>query len=166
MNLLFIIVVAFLILKIAQGFKRGMVKEIVSLITLSVLCIIAGLVSFGLRSYANENYLGLIIAAVIFIAVFVIHHLLGLVLFPLKLFSKLPMVHTLDKLLGAVFGVIETVFLLWLVYTIMMEGHLGVIGTLLIEQTKENPLLTWVFDNNYLRLIVEKLLQISANPFV
>jgi uncharacterized membrane protein required for colicin V production len=160
MNLVFILFLVLFIVKIAQGFKRGLVKEIIALITLLVLCVIAGLIGYGLRSYVQENYLGLVITVVLFVAVFIAHHLLGLVLFPLKLFSRLPVIHTLDRLLGVVFGIVETVLLIWLVYTLTMEGYLGVNGTLIVEQTAENPILTWIYEHNYLAMIVEKFSQI------
>lgn len=42
MNILLIIVVILALLKLMDGFKKGMVKEIISLISMIVLCMVAG----------------------------------------------------------------------------------------------------------------------------
>ena len=90
------------------------------------------------------------LAVILFILVMTAHHLLGLVFFSAKLFSKLPIVHTLDKLLGIVFGVFEVVLVLWTIYAFIMMMDLGTIGQAILAYTEENALLTWIYRHNYL----------------
>ena len=67
MNLLVIIVLIVLIWKIAEGYKRGMVKEIISFISLIVLCVIAVLIGSGLQSYSEGEYAGVAAAFYCFV---------------------------------------------------------------------------------------------------
>ena len=104
LNIVTIIVAVVFLIKIIDGLKKGVVKEICSLVSMFGLCALAALVVGGIRSYNTGKILNVIIAVVLISLLSIAHHLLKLVLFPAKLASKLPVVHTADKLLGAVFG--------------------------------------------------------------
>ena len=140
MNLLVIVVLLVLLWKVSEGYRRGMVKEIISFVSLIVLCIVAVLISSGLKSYSEHEYLGIVVAV----------FLLGLVFFSAKLISKLPVIHWADKLLGVVVGALETLLLLWTVYTFIMTFGLGMVGQVILTYTQENPVLLWLYRYNYL----------------
>ena len=61
---------------------------------------------------------------------------------------KLPVISFLDKLLGIVFGVCETVLILWTVYTFTMMMDMGVIGEMLLAYTEDNRILSWLYRHN------------------
>lgn len=150
MNILLIAVVLFMICKIVDGYKKGMVKEIISLVSLIVVCAVVALIVKGLDSYWDKNYVNLIVTVVLLIIVGIVQHILGVVFFSAKVISKLPIVSWLNKLLGMVFGVLETVLILWTIYTFIMFMDLGMIGQQILLYTQESPVLTWVYEHNYL----------------
>ncbi len=150
MNILTIVVLIVLLWKICEGYRRGMVKEIISFVSLIVLCAVAVLIASGLQSYSEKEYVGVAIAALLLCVVGVIHHLLGLAFFSAKLISKLPVIHWADKVLGVAVGILETVLLLWTVYTFIMTFGMGMIGQLILAYTQENPVLLWLYRYNYL----------------
>lgn len=150
MNILLIAVVLFMICKIVDGYKKGMVKEIISLISLIVVCAVAALIASGLNSYWDKNYVNVVVAVILLIIVGIVQHLLGVVFFSAKVLSKLPIVSWLNKLLGMVFGVLETVLILWTIYSFIMFMDMGIIGQQLLIYTQDSPFLTWIYENNYL----------------
>ncbi len=150
MNLLVIVVLLVLLWKVSEGYRRGMVKEIISFVSLVVLCIIAVLFASMLHSYSEHEYVGLGVAVLLLCIVGIIHHLLGLVFFSAKLISKLPVIHWADKILGVAAGALETVLLLWTVYTFIMTFGMGMIGQMILAYTEENPVLLWLYRYNYL----------------
>lgn len=150
MNILLIAVVLFMICKIVDGYKKGMVKEIISLISLIVVCAVVALIASGLNSYWDKNYVNVVVAVILLIIIGIVHHLLGLVFFSAKVLSKLPIVSWLNKLLGMVFGVLETVLILWTIYSFIMFLDMGIIGQQLLIYTQDSPFLTWIYENNYL----------------
>lgn len=157
MNLLAIIVFIFLICKVVEGFKRGMVKEIISFISLIVLCVVVVLIGAGLQSYLEKEYVG-VAAAVLLLAVLgIAHHLLGVVFFSAKMIVKLPIVHWVDKLLGMAVGVLETVLILWTIYAFIMSFGLGMIGQQILAYTQENAVLSWLYRYNYLAAWISSL---------
>ncbi len=163
-NFLLIIVVILAIFKMADGYKKGVVKEIISLVSMAVLCAVAALIAGGISSY-NDGKIFNAVAAVILLAVLIIaHQLLKMVFFSAKLVSKLPVIHFVNKLLGAVFGVFEVVLLLWTLYTLTMMMKLGAVGEIIVSFTQESRVLVWLYEHNYLAYVVELLMaKLSLN---
>lgn len=150
MNILLIAVVLFMICKIVDGYKKGMVKEIISLVSLIVVSAVVALIVKGLDSYWDKNYVNVIVAIVLLIVVGIVQHILGIIFFSAKVISKLPIVSWLNKLLGMVFGILETVLILWTIYTFILFMDMGIIGQQILLYTQESPVLTWIYEHNYL----------------
>ena len=158
MNILLLAIIVFAILKIADGYKKGMVKEIISFVSLVVMCVVVLLLGTGLHSYMEKEIVGVVIAVLLLVILGIAHHALKLVFFSAKLISKLPIVHSVDKLLGMVVGVLEVVLILWTVYTFIMYFEMGMIGNLIVEYSRDSQILTWLYEHNMLAVVVEKVL--------
>lgn len=149
-NIFVIIMLALLVFKIWDGYRKGMVKEIISFISLVFLCLVAALVGNGLSSYYDGKFLNVVVAAVLLGLLSIAHHLINVAVLPAKLLAKLPIVHSLDKILGVAVGILETVLILWTIYTFVMMMDLGMVGEFIVQCTAENPILTWLYRNNQL----------------
>lgn len=159
MNVMLVIVVICVLFKIADGYKKGMVKEIISLVTLTVIGIMVVLISRGLHSYMEKEIVGVIIAVVLLALLGIVHHVLGVVLFSAKMIAKLPVVHWANKVLGAVFGALEVILILQIVYVFIMYFGLGMIGQQILEYTKESVVLAKVYQYNIVAKFVENLME-------
>lgn len=157
MNLLLIILIVLLICNMVGGYKKGMVRSIISLVSLIVLCIVVALISNGLRSYADGEMVNVVIMVLLLCLLGIAQHLLGAVFFSAKAITKLPIVHSLDKLLGIVVGILETVLILWTIYTLIMILNIGMVGDMILEYTRESSILTWFYEHNELAHWVEQL---------
>lgn len=157
MNILMIIVAILLLCNVVDGYKKGMVRALISFVSLIVLCVVVALVGNGLQSYFDGEFVSVVIMVLLLGVLGIAHHLLGLIFFPAKLVTKLPIIHSLDKLLGIVFGIFETILILWTVYAFTMMLDLGVIGEQIIEYTRNNNILTWFYEHNYLAGWVQQL---------
>ena len=156
MNILLLAVIVVTILKIMDGYKKGMVKEIISFVSLVVMCVVVLLLGSGLRSYMEKEILGVAIAVLLLVILGIAHHALKLVFFSAKLISKLPIVHSADKILGMLVGALEVVLILWTIYTFIMYFEMGMIGNLMIEYSRDSKILTWLYEHNMLAGVVEK----------
>ncbi len=157
MNILLIIAGIVLLCNIVNGYKKGMVKSIISFVSLIVLCIVVALIGNGVKSYFDEDFSNLIIMILLLCILGIAQHLLGVVFFSAKLIAKLPIVHSVDKLLGVVVGILETVLIIWTIYTFIMMLDMGMIGQQLLEYTRESGILTWFYEHNYLAHWVQQL---------
>lgn len=157
MNILLIIVLVLLVLNVVSGYKKGFVKSLVSFISLIVLGIMAVLVINGIHGYVDGNFLTVFIMVVLLAVVGIVQHLINLVLLPAKLLSKLPIVSWVNQLLGIVFGVLQTLLLVWILYAGVMLLDMGMVEQLIVNATQENQFLSWLYQNNYLVMLIQKL---------
>lgn len=157
MNLLFIIFALLLLCKMISGYKKGMVKEIISLVSLIIVCIVIALIANGVSSYFDKKIVNVVLVIFLLIIIGLVHYLLGLFFFSAKMIVKLPIVSWVDKVLGIVVGILETVLILWTIYTFVMLMDLGAIGQQIMVYTNESEILTWFYENNYLAYLLEKL---------
>lgn len=157
-NILLIIVIIAAIGKVFDGYKKGMVKEIISLVSMVILSGVIALIAGGVSSYHDGKMVHVIVTVVLLALLGIVHHLLSLVFFSAKLVSKLPVVSFVNKLLGIVFGVAEVLLVLWTVYTFVMMMDLGAIGQVILSYTEDSQILTFLYRHNYLAYGIERLL--------
>ena len=157
LNLLLIVVAAVMVLCIVSGYNKGAVKEIISMISLLITSIVVILLANGVSSYIDGKVINVILVVLLLTVIGIVRHLLGVVFFSAELIAKLPIVSWLDKVLGVVVGIIETILLLWTIYTFVMLMDMGAIGQIILEYTQDSKILTWLFEQNYLASLVEQL---------
>ena len=157
-NLLLIAVLILAVINVMMGYKKGMVKSAISLVSLIVLCVVGLLLANGISSYNDGKIFQVVLVVILLTVIGIAHHLLGIVFFSAKLIAKLPVVHSVDKLLGIAFGILETVLILWTVYTFAMMMDLGMIGQMIRTCAVENRFLEWMYQHNYLAYGLETLL--------
>ena len=153
-NLLFLIVVLYLIFKLCDGYKKGMVKEIVSLVTLVLTCVVVLLIGSALSNYFQKEFSGMAISILLLILLGIVHHLLNVVFFSAKMLSKLPIISFADKVLGIAVGAIEVVLVLWTVYSFVILYGCGEIGQWILTNTQSSRVLTIVYESNLLIPII------------
>lgn len=161
MNILLIIVAVAALYKLVDGYKKGIVKEIISLVSMIVLCLVAGLIAFGAKGYMTGKAAGVIIAAFLLCLIGILHHLLGVVFFSAKVIARLPVIHFVDKLLGAVFGIFEVALLLWTIYSFIMmcdPGNMSVVADIISAYTADSEILTWIYRHNLIAAGIEKII--------
>ena len=157
-NIGLLVVAVAVVCKMVDGYRKGMVKEIVSLISMVVLCLVAPLIGYGVNSYYDGKVFNVLVVVILLILLAALHRVMSLILFPAKLASKLPVIHFVDKLLGIVFGAFEVVLILWTVYAFMMIMDMGVIAQMFLSYVEESEILTWIYQHNYLVYGIEHFL--------
>lgn len=156
-NILLIIAGLILLCNVMDGYKKGMVKSIISFVSLIVLCVVVALIGNGLRKYMSGDFISLVVIVLLLGIVGIVNHLLGVVFFSAKILSKLPVIHSADKLLGIVFGILKTVFLIWTTYTLASLFEMGKFETYLTQYTNSSRILLWFYENNYLAQWLQKI---------
>lgn len=150
MNLLLIIIGVVLIWRVVEGFRSGMVREIISFVSLIVMSVSVVLLAVALGSYLDKDMISMIVAIILFLVLCILHRLVSVVFFSAKVISKLPVVHGIDRVLGGVVGVCETIIITWVIFSLVMAFGLGVIGDQIMLYIKESSILSFLYENNYL----------------
>lgn len=115
------IILVIFIWRIKASAKNGFAKEISNLVSTIVAFISFKLLAEAIFAFTEHRF-GRIAYVVAMIAlVILIYRLVKLILGALKLFSKLPVVNLLDKLLGIGAGFIESVLLIMLILDLIKD---------------------------------------------
>ena len=112
--------------RIAAGFRRGMVREIISLIAMAVAGVCVVLIIGAVGSYLEKEISKTITMVAVLFIVCVVYRLVHVLFTSLELISRLPVIKGVDKLLGAVTGAAEAgVIVGVLVYLLKSWGLSG-----------------------------------------
>lgn len=124
MHYIVLIVIALIFIwRIAAGFRKGMVQEIVSLIAMAVAGVCIVLIFGAIGSYMDKEMGKLVQMIIVLIAVCLVYRLVNVLFTSLELIANLPVIKGLDKILGAVLGCVEAGIIVGvLVYVIKNWG--------------------------------------------
>ena len=150
MNITLIIVLLIVIISSVHGFKKGITKELSSLISWVVTLFVMSLVIMLYTSFNNSETKNTIFTVIILAVVGIIYSVVRFVLKPAKFIAKLPLFHFLDQLLGLVIGVAEGFLIVWLLYVLNESGIFGVVGEMIRTDTARSEILSLIYDYNYL----------------
>lgn len=143
MNWLLIVVIGIFLFFTIYGWFRGVLRMAFSLVVVIALVLLLG------RFLTN----GLSFLISFLIGVIVLHILSKVV----GLFSKLPVIHGLDRFFGLLVGAFLGLVVVWLLFYFATLIPGTTVGNALLYQISSSPLLLWLFENNGLLLIVSKL---------
>lgn len=150
MNWLLIIIIVLLAWRMTEGYKRGMVKEIISFVSLIVLCLAVAFIGGALLSYLEKDTVSMVVAILLLLMLCIGHWVLNFFFFPAKVLVKLPVVKSVDKILGLVIGAAETVSLVWTLYTLLLTVEMGDVGQRIMAYVQDSNVLTFLYKYNYL----------------
>ena len=122
-----IIIVLIFIWRVAIGFRKGMVQEVISLIAMAVAGVCVVLILGAVGSYLNQEIGKVIQMVLVLFAVCLVYRLVHVLFTSLELVSKLPIIKGLDKLLGAVVGCAEAVLIVGLLVYLLKNWGLSMI---------------------------------------
>lgn len=123
-----IAVIALLVVwRMVAGFRKGLVREILSLFALVVGCVSAYLILGAVGSYLNREIGQLVGIILMLLVIGVVYKLMNLLFASLKLVSRLPVVRTADRLLGALFGILEGFAIVWYIIYWLKNWGLSVL---------------------------------------
>ncbi len=155
MNLLLIIMAVLLVWRISAGLKRGVVREVISLVNILFAALVIGLACMITNAYHAQNYFAILIMGIIIIVLSIIYSILKLVFFPAKILSKLPVISGMDRLLGLFMGIAETLICFWILCYATMYFEFGTLSEQILLMIKESELLVTLYEYNLLGVLLE-----------
>ena len=126
-----VIIILIFIWRIAAGFRKGMVHEMVSLIAVIVATFCIVLILGAVGSYMNQEIAKVIQMIVVLFVVCLVYRLVNILFTSLELISKLPVIKGLDKLLGAGLGFIEAGLIVGILVYFLKNWGLSILTNVL-----------------------------------
>ena len=112
----------------AAGFRRGMVREIISLIAMAVAGVCVVLIIGEVGSYLEKEISKTITMVAVLFIVCVVYRLVHVLFTSLELISRLPVIKGVDKLLGAVTGAAEAGVIVGVLVYLLKSWGLSVLA--------------------------------------
>ena len=171
-NWLSVIVAAFLIGMMLYGHYRGFLKMALSLAAVLITVMIAKIAlpagvlllrQIGIFAAAEDYRVKLIAFILLFIVVWI---LLRIVIKFLDLFTKLPVIHGLNQIAGAVMGLIMGLVILWIIALVLVAFRQSPWAAKALEMIAESPFLSAIFSNNLLFEILKDTMQDIFRPIL
>ena len=76
-NIVLIIMAIVLAAAVADGYKKGMVRSLISFVSLIITCIVVSLLGYGIKSYFDGSIFNVIAMVLLLCLVGIIKHLLN-----------------------------------------------------------------------------------------
>ena len=99
---------------IVNGYKRGLVRELNSLLSMLAVFLCFRLVTELGGEHARHNLPGMAVSLGLLVFVIIVYSICRLALTGVNLVSRLPVIRVLDNLLGAAGGLVIAFFLLYI----------------------------------------------------
>ena len=155
MNILLILMAVVFVWRIAVDTKKGIVKASLALISTLFAALVIGLLCVAVNAYHADNYLAIIIAVCIIAVLSIVYSIIKIVFFPARIVSKLPVISSVDKLLGVVSGIVETLIAFWILCYVLMYIDLGVLTEQIMMMISQSRILTFLYEYNLIGLLLE-----------
>lgn len=143
-NILFIIVIIILITGAMSGWKRGLLESIIRIISYILGILVLIILAKGIGNFIQGSYAYVIMAFILLAAIEAIHKFIRFLFRTLKLVRALPIGKLADKLSGAALGVVEAVFVVWIIFFII-GNHAMNLNTWMQTQVSQSRFLTILY---------------------
>ncbi len=154
-NIPFLLAVALLICFAVRAWKEGFVSELFAFISALIASVAILLLALAVHSVFDNERIALVVAIVLLILLGIFHRLINLLFDPIQLVAKLPVVKVLDKILGIAMALFETAVIIWTVYSIIIIVDAGILGDIIVDCVKNNPLMGYLYEHNPLYILVD-----------
>lgn len=109
----------------------------------------------NIKSYIITQVTGIVINALAFILTYVaVFAGLWILSFAIKIVSKLPIIHQINKLAGFVVGGMQGLFIVWLLLLLLTVFGGSEISQSAFKQIEESSFLSFIYDKNFILHIV------------
>lgn len=155
-NIPFFVLVIFLVVKIIVGVKRGAVKELCSFVSAIIAAVVVLLIGFAIRKYIDHDRIIFIVTLLLLFLMITLYRILSMFFTTLKIITKLPGVSFINKLLSIPVVLAEVVIVVWTIYCVVMVFEQGAFAKLIFDCVKNNPIMKFLYEYNYMYAIVAK----------
>ncbi len=156
-NILWMIVIAFLAVGAVTGYKRGLVEGVMRLVTSLLGIVVLVILAKGIGNFLQGSYVNVLMALILLALIRIFHRVGKLILDSCKLVSKLPVIHSLDKIAGLLLGVAEVIVFIWLVFLFIAVWNPFGLQTWVMAEVESSVFLSLLYYVNGLILLLKLL---------
>lgn len=120
-------IVLIFVWRMVAGFKKGMVQELISLVAMAVAGVCVVLILGAVGSYMDKEIGNLVQMIAVLVVVCLVYRLVNVLFTSLQLIAKLPIVKSVDKLLGVAVGFAEAAVIVTVLIHLLKNWGLSIL---------------------------------------
>ena len=113
--------------RMVASFKKGMVQELISLVAMAVAGVCVVLILGAVGSYMDKEIGNVVQMIAVLIVVCLVYRLVNILFTSLQLIAKLPIVKSVDKLLGLIVGFAEAALIVAVLIHLLKNWGLSIL---------------------------------------
>lgn len=149
-NIVFIIALMILVAYSIDGFRKGLVKGIMCVVSYVLGIVVLGILIKGAGNVMQKSWMNVLMALILLALIRVIYRVLKLILDSCRLVSKLPVIKWVDKTAGIFLGMAQGVCLIWILFILFGCFDFMNLNTWIMSQVAESSLLKLLYHSNYI----------------
>lgn len=132
------------------GWKRGLLDGVIRIISCILGILVIIVMAKGIGSFIQKSYVQVIMALILLVLIQIISKIVKFLTDTFKLVRAIPVGKLADRIAGAVLGLAEAVFVIWLLFLLIGIFDVMNLNTWVIQQVGQSRFLTLVYYSNYL----------------
>lgn len=157
-NILFVIVVIVFGAGTIWGWKRGLLESVIRIVSCILGILVLVVMAKGIGSFLQKSYVKVIMALFLLLAIRMIYRLMRFLTDTFRLVRAIPVGKLADKLAGAVLGLIEAIFAVWLCFLLIGVFDVMNLNAWVLQQVERSRFLTMFYYSNYLIELLKNVL--------
>ena len=148
--MLLLIIVVMLLIGAWLGSKKGLLEGLINIVSCILGILVLVIVVKGIGNFMEGSLLSVLMALILLFSIRIIHKIIKLIIDSFKLVRALPAGKFVDKIAGAVLGVVETLVLIWFMFLLFGSFDILNMNSWIMEQVESNKILQLLYHSNYL----------------
>ncbi len=157
-NILFVIVVIVFGAGTIWGWIRGLLESVIRIVSCILGILVLVVMAKGIGSFLQKSYVKVIMALFLLLAIRMIYRLMRFLTDTFRLVRAIPVGKLADKLAGAVLGLIEAIFAVWLCFLLIGVFDVMNLNAWVLQQVERSRFLTMLYYSNYLIELLKNVL--------
>ncbi|HKM04520.1 MAG TPA: CvpA family protein [Lachnospiraceae bacterium] len=133
-----------------RGNMKGLVGELTSFI--SILLAVLGMALFAdiIGSSLDHQFSDAILAGIFLVVLIILMQVFRIVIVSIKIFTKLPIINGINRLLGFVLGLVEGLIVVWIIFIVISKYNIYGKSSEMIQLISDNKYLSFLYHQNIL----------------
>lgn len=132
------------------GYKRGMAKQLSTAVAIVITGFVAAVIFMLISSFEEGEAQNTIYSIVLLVVLGSVYGIVKIFLRSIKILANLPVLSFLDKVVGAVLGLLQAVILTWIFCLMIKYGFLSQYTNQIFMDIENSRILTVIYENNVL----------------
>lgn len=159
-NLVLVVVLIVLAIMAVRGARKGLVSELMSVLSIFAAVIILALVATAIGSALDDQFVKVLVAVIFIVVCSLIMKLASIILNAIELIVRLPIISGANRLGGMVLGLIEGLLCIWVAMVMFQWFDLWGLADYVTKGIEANTFLQFLSDKNLVVYILAQQLTV------